>query len=270
MAQRFFTPDGFKTACKSNEDISDAVIRVAAPIEVKAVSGERAVDFVISTDSVDRHGDRVSSDGWDLKNYRKNPVVCWAHDYDMLPVARAKNIRVDDGKLKATAVFQAAGKVPFNDIVYEMLADGFLNAASVGFQPRKWAWAEGDDRRLGMDFAEQELLEFSIVPVPANAECLVDARTKGVDVSPVVEWWSKYFSSVEDQSELKAQLDALLVEFDGLASTNKSLSNELKAQADKLQSLQAENAKFKAKKSPIPTPRLTSRALDLAKIVRAV
>ena len=30
--------------------------------------------FVISTDEVDRHGDVIVADGWNLDSYRKNPV----------------------------------------------------------------------------------------------------------------------------------------------------------------------------------------------------
>ena len=42
-----------------------------------------------------------------------------------------------------------------------------------------------------MDFEKQELLEFSIVPVPANADCLVEARAAGIDVEPLREWAAK-------------------------------------------------------------------------------
>ena len=34
------------------------------------------ISFVLSTDEVDRHGDVISADGWNLESYRNNPVCC--------------------------------------------------------------------------------------------------------------------------------------------------------------------------------------------------
>lgn len=171
----------FKAAAADDQGegaAEDVVVRIATTAEIKVVEGgERAIDFILSTAAIDRHGDRIDQDGWDFKSYRRNPVVCWAHDYELLPVAKAKNIRVEDGALKATAVFTPEGKIRFNDIVYDLCRDGFLNACSVGFIPKKWSWAEEQDRMLGMEFQQQELLEFSITPIPANPEALIEARS---------------------------------------------------------------------------------------------
>lgn len=146
-------------------------------VEVKAVDGEsRALDFTISTASVDRYGDTIAVDGWKLTNFRKNPVVLWMHDNSMLPVGKAGNVRVEDGKLKARVEFTPAGLVKYNDIVFEMLKSGYLSATSVGFMPLKYNFVDDPSRRYGVDFLEQELLEFSIVTVPANPEALVEAR----------------------------------------------------------------------------------------------
>jgi hypothetical protein len=46
----------------------------------------------------------------------------------------------------------------------------FLNATSVGFVPLKYAFTDDPQRRYGVDFLEQELLEFSVCqPIPANS-----------------------------------------------------------------------------------------------------
>jgi phage head maturation protease len=68
----------------------------------------------------------------------------------------------------ATAQFATADLNPMGDTVYKMLKAGFLNATSVGFLPL--AHTMNDNR--GYDFTKQELLEFSVVPVPANSEAL--------------------------------------------------------------------------------------------------
>lgn len=168
-------------------DIGDeCLLRRTLETEIKA-SGEdvRVLDFTISTKSVDRYGDTVAPDGWKLKSYKKNPVVLWMHDNSLLPVGKATNVRVEDNKLKARVEFTPMGMLAFNDTVYQMLKDGFLSATSVGFVPLKYNFSEDPKRQLGIDFIEQELLEFSIVTVPANAEALIEGR--GMDEEVVAD-----------------------------------------------------------------------------------
>jgi HK97 family phage prohead protease len=151
----------------------------------------RELQFTISTASIDRHGDKINQAGWRLDAYRKNPVVLWAHSYDGFPVAKSKSIWAEGDALKSIAAFvpndnQAVGRRAQG--VYDLYKGGFLSATSVGFLPIKWAWTEDSDRKYGVDFEEQELLEYSLVPVPANAEALIEARGMGVDIEPVLEW----------------------------------------------------------------------------------
>lgn len=157
--------------------------------EVKAAAGEdRALDFVISTEAVDRMGDVIAADGWKLESYRKNPVVLWAHDSAMMPVAKASNVRIEEGKLRARATFMDRTISGFADAVFNALKGGFLSATSVGFIPQKYAFVDDPERRYGIDFMEQELVEFSIVPVPANPEALIEARAAGIDLEPMLAW----------------------------------------------------------------------------------
>lgn len=152
--------------------------------QVKA-AGNRKLTFTISTGAVDRDRDTLKVDGWRLDNYRKNPVVLWAHDSRGLPIGRAASILTGSGALKATAEFADAETYPFADTVYRMLEGGFLRATSVGFVPIKGLW---NDERMGIDFEEQELLEFSVVPVPANPEALLDAKAAGIELAPLKAW----------------------------------------------------------------------------------
>jgi len=159
----------------AGKDLTDAGVRCAFPVEVEQGADAAApVSFVISTETPDRERDSIKLDGWDFGAYKRSPTVLFAHDYSSLPVGRAPDIRVEDGKLKSGPItFVPAEVYPFAETVRQMVRLGFLNAASVGFRPLKSAWNE---ERRGMDFEKQELLEFSIVPVPANADCLVEAR----------------------------------------------------------------------------------------------
>lgn len=179
----------FRAALRGGTTPSEAHLRKAFACEVKVASdGDRSLEFTISTAAVDRMGDTIAVEGWKLESYRKNPVVLWAHDSDSLPVAKAADIRVEDGKLKARAEFVAAEVSAFAETVFQMLKTGFLSATSVGFVPLKYAFVDDPERRFGIDFIEQELLEFSVVPVPANPEALIEAQSAGVDLAPMLQW----------------------------------------------------------------------------------
>lgn len=189
---KFISVDQFRARLR--EGITEATNNIKQPFiaEVKSENDQaRELLFTISTPAVDRVGDTIAVDGWQLDNYRKNPVVLWAHDYTDYPVAMSRQIWAEDGKLKSIAKFvpadnPATGKTA--DGIYQLYKQGFMSATSVGFRPIKWAWTEDSDRKFGIDFEEQELLEYSLVPVPANAEALIEARSAGIDIEPLKEW----------------------------------------------------------------------------------
>lgn len=160
----------------------------------------RTLRFTISTSGVDRDNDVVTAGGWDLKNYLKSPVVLWAHQYDQLPVGKATNVRVDGDRLKADVEFVDPETYPFAETVFRMLKGGFLGGTSVGFRPKTFKFNE---KRQGFDFAEQELLEFSVVPIPANPDALLDARAAGVlmdtDFDAIEAWAQKSLASIPDR-----------------------------------------------------------------------
>lgn len=155
----------------------------------KAIDIEnRTVKFAITTGGVDRDNDTVEPTGWEIASYLKNPSILWAHDYTQLPVAKALDITKTPTGLESTAQFPPKGTYPFADTVFELIQGGFLNATSVGFRPLSY---EPNVERGGLDFKSQELLEYSIVPVPSNPGALIQARSKGIDLSPVKAWAEK-------------------------------------------------------------------------------
>jgi HK97 family phage prohead protease len=149
---------------------------------VEATDQPRRMRFTISTGGVDRDNDTIDPAGWDLAAFKRNPVVLWAHDMRSLPVGKAVAVGVENGKLTAEVEFATH---EFAETVYQLYRGGFMRATSVGFRPLKYALNE---ERRGVDFQEQELLEFSMVPVPANAEALVGASAVGVGLEPLRKW----------------------------------------------------------------------------------
>lgn len=141
--------------------------------------------FVISNPGVDRDNDTIAMDGWNLKNYKKNPVVMWGHDYSLPPIGRSKRLSVKGEDLISVPEFVPKEIFPFAGMVKELVHGGWVKAASVGFVGETVAWNE---KRGGFDFQKQELLEYSIVPIPSNPDALAEAKGAGVDLSPMVKW----------------------------------------------------------------------------------
>jgi hypothetical protein len=163
------------------------------------------VDFVISTDTVDRVGDAVSADGWELDNYRKNPVILWAHDYSQMPVARSLSEQINAGKLASKAQFTPRELSEMGYMVGQMYAKGFMNAVSVGFKGLEWTFTNDKGRPCGIDFSKQELLEYSTVPVPCNPEALIGAKSLGIDTNPMLEWAVKLLDMADYSQKSTAE-----------------------------------------------------------------
>lgn len=158
----------------------DVVVQKFADAEMD--EDGRRVRYVISDGSVDRENDTIATGGWDVEAYRKNPVVLWAHSHRDLPVAKAVEITERDGRIEAVAEF---ADHPFAETVFQLVKGGFMRAVSVGFRPKEWTINE---ERGGIDFKAQELLEFSVVPVPANPRALMAASAEGIDLEPLRKW----------------------------------------------------------------------------------
>src|SRR3990167_7661058 len=157
----------------------DNIYKIFENVEVKKV-GERQYEFTASTADMDRDGEVIDVSGWDLKNFKKNPVIMYAHSYDTLPIGKATHIGVKDGKLRNTVEFPPEGTYEFADIVERLVNTGYLKTESVGFIPKKWEDGDGGEKTPRRTYTKQELLEISIVPVPSNPNALMNAVKEGV------------------------------------------------------------------------------------------
>jgi HK97 family phage prohead protease len=139
----------------------------------------RRARFVASDETVDRYGDVIRANGWQLDAYRKNPVLLYGHNSRDLPIGRVEPIGVEGTKLVAHAEFAKEGSNPFADIVWSLLEQKMLNAVSVGFMPLAPPNPMFDEDKYltGFEFIAQELLELSVVPVPANPNALQLAKS---------------------------------------------------------------------------------------------
>ena len=204
----FLSAKEFKRVSEESDSTGNLGIRKQfIPDSIKQDGDEdsRFFNFVISTDAVDRDNDTVNVKGWDLKQFKKNPVVLFAHDGRRPPIGRGSRIKIQDGKLKARVEFMSndVDTSGFSDSIFRMVRGGFLRATSVGFLPKEFEFTDDEDRGGnsffgGIDFLRQELLEFSIVPVPSNPEALLEAKAKGIDTAPLLTWFEEALESWAD------------------------------------------------------------------------
>jgi phage head maturation protease len=153
--------------------------------------------FRMTTAAVDRQGEIVTVEGWDFTNYLANPVVLNSHQYGDIEAIVGRTVSISQG----TDGWYA--DVRFNDTpngrLAQMLVDGGdLRAVSVGFKPitmqypdvpaarRARALTDAQAKALvnmrpdpasAVRHTVKELLEVSVVPVPANAEAV---RVRGL------------------------------------------------------------------------------------------
>src|SRR6187399_272538 len=97
--------------------------------------GSRRARFVASDETVDRYGDIIRASGWQLENFRQNPVLLFGHQTDSLPIGKVEPIAVEGTRLIAHAEFLPEGVSSFADSVWSLIEHGALNAVSVGFLP---------------------------------------------------------------------------------------------------------------------------------------
>lgn len=144
---------------------------VAASLVAKA-EGDAPSDvftFRATSEAVDRQGEVVTADGWEMKNFLANPVILDSHQYSGIEniVGRAVRLERVGDAWEADIKFNAS---PRGQLAKTLVESGDLSAVSVGFKPIKieQGKAAGDPPR----HTQKELLEISVVPVPANADAV--------------------------------------------------------------------------------------------------
>lgn len=192
-------------------------LRAGLTCDVKTHGDEPVLDFIASDETVDRYNEVIELDGWQLDNYRRNPVVLDSHDYYSIGsvLGRSDEVKIEEGKLRNRVRFALDN--PMGNMAYKMARGGFIKSESVGFIPIEWVRgneAAGEPYRT---FKKQELLEVSLVAVPANPGATVGlALRSGVierdDLKALAEFLKRFCS---DEAEPNRDPGARAVGFDG-------------------------------------------------------
>lgn len=145
-------------------------------------AGDNAWEFVASDETIDRYGDIVRVKGWELANYKRNPIVLYQHQ-SSVPVGISDKVWIEGKALMSRIKLAAEGTSDFIDTLRKLLQQKIIRAVSVGFVPTKqpnYLRDEKSDSIVGQEFIGQELLEISLVSVPANPAAL--ALAKSMDI----------------------------------------------------------------------------------------
>jgi HK97 family phage prohead protease len=160
-----------KEAAGPQKVAGDVELIASVPFRLTA-DGEAAEGLLwtLSTFDLDRFGERIDPAGWDYKQYRDNPVVEWAHRYDIPAIGKIEGLAADDGGLHGLVIFNDKDYDPFGWAIGERVKAGVIRAGSVGFRVIEIEIPDKETAKDGttLIFRKQELLEFSICNVPAN------------------------------------------------------------------------------------------------------
>ena len=144
--------------------------RAYSVLEIKAVSDdERLIEGIATTPSTDRMGDVIEPMG---ARFAAELPLLWQHDHASpvghvrfgKPTAKgipftANIVKIaEEGELKALV-----------DKAWQSVKARLVRAVSIGFRPIEYALMEGG----GVRFLETEILELSLVTVPANSDCTI-------------------------------------------------------------------------------------------------
>lgn len=222
------------------QELADQLRKTFSTIKMEDSADNGVFEVVASTSTTDRHGERVRQDGWELDNYRKNPVMLVNHSYRVEAICgKATLVEVVNDQLIIKGVFAP------NEIGQEMrklYEAGFLKTVSVGFIVKSRNESDRDE------ITKQELLECSFVPVPANPEAVsrlkefeekfgikftVPEETKELDEKLVKELSEAVMKNLGES--LKTILDGFKEELKTLFADGKAISDAEKEQKELVQ-----------------------------------
>ena len=154
--------------------------------------GSVMIRGMASTADFDRAGDSISVEAWQkggLKNFEKNPIILFNHDYDK-PIGRATGLKAGPDGLELEC--KISKSAPAN--VAELVKDGVLGAFSVGFRVKDADYIKETD---GLMIKDAELFEVSVVSVPCNQSATF-SLAKSFDSDKEYEEFKKTFTNRVD------------------------------------------------------------------------
>jgi len=173
--------DEFMAKRQDSINSKGAIVK-AAKMPTSVNEAARTAKFVMSAQVVDRMGDVVHTSGIDIEEFEKNPVGLLFHSRRSWPIGSWQDLARIGGankRLEGVLKFVDEAVLEEADKAFSLIKAGVIRACSIGFIPKEIEWLLDEDGKntWGFDIKESELLECSVVPIPANPAALV----KGAD-----------------------------------------------------------------------------------------
>jgi HK97 family phage prohead protease len=141
----------------------------------KSTSADYDARFVMSASSPDRVKDTIDPDAY-LPNIGKKIIALWQHDSDK-PFGFWHNLRVEAGKMIGDLKVSSTN---LGLMIKQLLADDVPLGASIGFR------GKGDPNKIGgIHFRELDILECSVVSVPAHPRAMQIAKQFDIDLKSI-------------------------------------------------------------------------------------
>lgn len=232
--------------------------------------------FVLHDDSVNTYGFRLLTSGGNLEEFKRNPVMFYLHNDYELPIGRWENIKVEDGRILADAVFDTEDEEAMK--IKGKVDRDFIRMASIG----TWAPEEySDDPALklpgqtGSTITKWTLREASIVAIGANHNALrmYDRETgKQIDLAD-----SATMLHLFDNSHKKSNMEKLrnILELADNASDAdveaavKAVKQERDAAQQENNTLKEENKQLRDQAEQAETERKNQQKTEAATLVDA-
>lgn len=180
--------------------MKEKVLHLNSLFSVKAADDQSVyIEGYASTVDKDRHGDVVPSSVWEkgMSNYLKNPIILAYHDHNN-PIGRMTEHKLDNKGLWIKARISTAAKQ------FQLIKDGILTAFSIGFRVLDAEYKSDAEVFLIKDL---ELVEISVVSVPANQNTLFDL-SKAFDSPEEYKRYKEQFATGQSAKGLESAKEA--------------------------------------------------------------
>lgn len=205
------------------------------------------ITVIASDETLDRHGDVLPVEQWDLSKFKGSPRMLVDHDHRVQSiVGKWENPRIEGKQLLMDANFH--GITDLSKAVKEMVAKGYLDTVSVGFIPRG-PEKDGDHGSL-------ELIETSWVTVPANPSARVVKELMDKEMPTEEQAKVKAFvgekaeepAPVKSEEEIKEVITSIeqfkaLADKPEVVACTYALLSQLITDSEQLKTLTADNKK---------------------------
>jgi hypothetical protein len=205
-----------------------------ANIDKTTVESTRTITFTIAAESTGReHRNKFvyNWDNWNLSKFNSNPIVGYQHNVygdnmclapnpdDVIAKATA-GIDTFQGKkvLVSDATFEPAELNATAEKVFRKILWGSLNASSVGVLPvgqikKETFKNEAGNNDYTLNFEGQELIEWSIVQIPADPQAL--RRSMKNHTMGALSFLQRYAPQLSMNDMMQMRVDQLIAILEG-------------------------------------------------------